>query len=154
MPNDLVQRLLDIEEIKQLKGRYCLCVATEDWETFETLFTDDLEFVTPTDGRVHKPRSAFMAFHRKNIQDAKLWGVIRCYTPIITITGPDTATGTWAMEDLHIWPGGAVPRVGHHGYGHYHEEYVRLPDGWRFRKIKVVFERLEPLEGGFGRRAE
>jgi uncharacterized protein (TIGR02246 family) len=153
MHNEIVQRLVDIEEIKQLKARYCMCVAKEDWQTFETLFAEDLQFIT-TDGTIHEPRSGFMAFHKKNIQQAKLWGVIHCYTPLITLTGANTATGIWAMEDFHVWPGTEGHRVGHHAYGHYHEEYVRLPDGWRFKQIKVVTDRMYPLEGGFGGKAK
>lgn len=153
MQNEMVQRLLDIEEIKQLKGRYCICVAKEDWKTFESLFAEDLQFIT-TDGVVHEPRSGFMAFHKKNIQDPKLWGVVHCYTPIITITGPDTATGIWGMEDVHVWPGSEGPPVGHHGYGYYHEDYVRLHDRWRFKRIRVVTDRMDPLEGGFGHKAK
>lgn len=153
MPNEMLQQLVDIEDIKQLKARYCICVAKEDWKTFETLFAEDLQFIT-TDGVVHEPRSGFMAFHKKNIQEAKLWGVIHCYTPLITLTGADNATGIWAMEDFHVWPGNEGPRIGHHAYGHYHEEYVRLPDGWRFKQIKVVTDRMYPLEGGFGGKAK
>lgn len=143
-----IQSLSDIEDIKRLKGRYCLCVATRDWTTFETLFAEDLEFITPN-GTTHSPLSAFMAFHETHIQKTKLWGVIRCHTPIITITSADTATGIWGLDDTHVWPGDG-PRVGHRGYGTYYEQYVRLPDGWRFQQIKVVFDRMEPLEGGFG----
>lgn len=144
-----VQQLLDIEAIKRLKALYCHCVAIEDWKTFETLFTEDLQFISPN-GMVREPRSGFMAFHRENIQIPKLWGVIRCYTPIITLTGTDTAEGIWGLDDLHIWPGNDEVRVGHRGYGHYYEKYVRMPEGWRFKQIKVEFERMEPLEGGFG----
>lgn len=149
MQDQSIQQLLDIEAIKQLKGLYCQCVAIEDWTTFFTLFTEDLEFVTPTEGVVYKTRSAFYAMHKKNLQDTKCWGVVRCYTPIITITGPDTATGVWAMEDVHIYPGDG-PKVGHHGYGNYYEDYVRTEDGWRFKRIQVKYNRLEPQEGGYG----
>lgn len=149
MENQAIQQLLDIEAIKQLKGQYCLCVAIEDWDTFFTLFIEDLEFVTPTHGTVYRPRSAFYAMHKQSLQDTKCWGVVRCFTPMITITGPDTATGIWGMEDVHIYPGEG-PRVGHHGYGQYHEDYVRTEDGWRFKRIQVKYNRLEALEGGFG----
>jgi hypothetical protein len=148
MAEDRIQQLFDIEEIKQLKARYCLAVAREDWATFESLFAEELEFLTP-DGEVHAPRSEFMKFHKANLQEPKLWGFLRCTSPIIDITGLDTATGVWQMEDVHIWPGEG-PRVGHHGYGHYHEDYVRLAEGWRFRRIEVIYTRMEPLEGGFG----
>ncbi len=61
----------------------------------------------------------------------------------------DSATGIWAMEDVHIYPGDG-PRVGHHGYGHYTEEYVRQPEGWRFKRIQVDYHHFVPLEGGYG----
>lgn len=146
--DEAVQRLLDIDEIKRLKGIYCHCVAIEDWATFETLFAEDLRFISPN-GMVREPRSGFMAFHRESIQKTGLWGVVRCHTPIITITGRDSATGIWGLDDTHVWPGYEGPRVGHLGYGYYDEEYVREPGGWRFKQIKVVVSRTDPLEGGF-----
>ena len=45
MTVDAVQQLLDIEAIKQLKARYCNAVALKDWDTFFSLFAEDLEFV-------------------------------------------------------------------------------------------------------------
>lgn len=153
MSDESVQRLVDIEDIKQLKGLYCYCVAKEDWATFETLFAEDLLFLSPGGGP-HTSRSAFMEFHKANIQGPKLWGVIRCYTPMIKITGANTATGVWGLDDLHIWPGHDGPHVGHRAYGHYYEEYVRLDGGWRFKKIEVIYDRMDPLEGGFGHAAK
>ena len=78
-----------------------------------------------------------------------MWGVVHCYTPIIEITGENSAKGVWGMEDIHVWPGDG-PRIGHHGYGHYHEDYVRTTDGWKFKRIDVIYDRMDPLEGGFG----
>jgi hypothetical protein len=152
MADDKLQRLLDIEDIKQLKGRYCYCVAHETWDEFKSLFTEDLQFTTP-DGTLHDGREVFWAFHIENLQIPKIWGVVHCYTPMITITGPDTATGIWGMSDVHIWPGEGRPHVGHIGYGHYHEDYVRQADGWRFKRIRVDYQRFDPLEGGFGHEA-
>jgi SnoaL-like domain len=149
MADDPIQQLLDIEAIKQLKGNYCRCVAIEDWDTFFTLFTEDLEFVTPNDGKVYSPRSAFYTMHKANLQDPKVWGVVHCYTPMIAITGPDSAHGTWGMEDVHIYPD-TDPQVGHHGYGFYHEDYVRTSEGWKFKRIEVRYDRMDPLSGGFG----
>ena len=149
METPSIQQLLDIEAIKQLKGLYCHCVAIENWDTFFTLFIEDLEFVTPTAGVVYRPLSAFYAMHKKNLQDTKCWGVVRCFTPIIQITGPDTASGIWQMEDVHIHRQEG-PKVGHHGYGQYVEEYVRTADGWKFARIEVKYNRLDPQEGGFG----
>jgi len=148
MPDDPIRLLLDLEEIKQLKARYCRFVAKEDWEGFKNLFTEDLQFITP-DGTLHDGRAVFMAFHEESLEIPKVWGVVHCYGPEITVTGPDTARGVWAMEDVHIWPGGEGPPIGHHGYGYYHEDYARVEDGWRFKRIQVIYDRVDPLEGGF-----
>jgi len=140
--------LCAIEEIRDLKARYCYCVAHEDWAAFKALFTEDLQFTTP-DGVLHDGREAFWAMHIEGLQKPKVWGVVRCFTHRITLSGPNAASGIWQMEDVHVWPTGEGPRVGHHGYGHYHEDYVRAPDGWRFKRIKVTYQRVDPLEGGF-----
>ena len=40
--DETVRRLLDLEELKQLKARYFLYMDTKDWEAWRELFTDDL----------------------------------------------------------------------------------------------------------------
>jgi hypothetical protein len=53
------------------------------------------------------------------------------------------------MEDWHIYPGDG-PHRGQHGWGHYEEHYVRMAEGWKFKRIRVTYHRFDPLEGGFG----
>jgi hypothetical protein len=67
--------------------------------------------------------------------------------PEITITGPDNATGIWAMFDYVEWPGDGPP-TGLQGYGHYTEEYVRTDDGWRIHNLVLSRLRIDPLAGG------
>ena len=50
------------------------------------------------------------------------------HMPEIELTSDTTATGIWAMEDHLWWPeGSALQHL--HGYGHYHETYVKLAGG-------------------------
>ena len=57
-----------------------------------------------------------------------------------------TATGIWAMEDL-LWrslknPNHAdLPFI--HGWGHYHETYVKLDVGWRIQSTRLSRLRTE-----------
>ena len=68
------------------------------------------------------------------------------HMPEIEITGPDTATGTWAMADYVEWPSGAAgERVGIQGYGHYVEEYVRHDGEWRIARSRLDRLRVDPL---------
>src|SRR5450759_257723 len=122
-PTDPLQHLLDIEEIKQLKARYFRLMDTKDWAGFTALFTDDA--VLDAAGTVHHG-----------------------HMPEITITGPDSATGIWAMFDYLTFPGDGPPK-GLQGYGHYHEEYRRVDGSWRIQHVVLTRLRVDPLAGGF-----
>ena len=124
-----VQRLQDIESIKQLKARYCQLVDTKEWDRWATeILTEDYRL--EGEGAVHEGRDDVVAFVSSSLADART--VHHCHTPVITIAGPDTATGVWAMQDhVHMTLDGAP--FAFRGAGHYHEEYVRTADGWRIR---------------------
>jgi len=137
---DALQRLLDIEEIKQLKARYFRLMDTKDWDGWAGLFTADA--VMDADGYVGEGRDEIAASLRQILD-----GVVTTHhghMPEITITAPGTATGVWAMFDYLTFPGDPPP--GFRGYGHYHEEYVREPDGWRIRRVKLTRLRMDPLD--------
>jgi hypothetical protein len=59
--------------------------------------------------------------------------------PIIDVQSDGTAKAIWAMEDVLFWPPNRFPglegRV--HGYGHYHETYAQLPEGWRISSLRL-----------------
>jgi len=58
------------------------------------------------------------------------------HMPEIDVVSPTRATGVWAMEDMLRWPEGA-PIRSLHGYGHYHETYVKLDAGWRIKTLRL-----------------
>lgn len=161
MSDEMVQQLLDIEEIRKLKARYFRYLDMKDWESFRSVFTEDLRFVfaernlnlepdeltteVTSEGVVHDGRDSFVAWVVEAAGD--LTTVHRGYMPEIAITGTDTATGIWGMTDYLQWPG-SDPPVGLRGYGHYREEYVRTADGWRIRRSVLSRLRIDPLEGG------
>jgi uncharacterized protein (TIGR02246 family) len=140
-PTAAWQRLLDIEEIHQLKARYFRLMDTKDWDGFGGVFTDDA--VMDADGYVGEGRDAIVAFLRKILD-----GVVTTHhghMPEITITGPDRASGVWAMFDYLTFPGD--PASGFRGYGHYHEEYVRTTEGWRIHHVKLTRLRIDQFGG-------
>src|SRR5215475_11249403 len=110
---DDVQRLVDIEAIKQFRGRYSRAVDTKDWELFGASLADDARLAT--DGGVHEGRDAIVAAISRALANATT--MHHQHTPEISITGADTATGIWAMNDI-VYMGNFVLR----GFGHYSEE--------------------------------
>lgn len=131
-PEDLVE----IERIKQLKARYFLLMDQKRWDEWADVFCEDVTIDTREEGTplIHG-RQAFRDFLPPILQD-----VTTCHqghTPIITLTGPDTAEGTWAMQDLLWWPPGS-PFEHLEGLGWYEEEYRRDADGeWRIAHLKL-----------------
>jgi hypothetical protein len=138
MSADQVQRLVDIEEIARLKARYCRCVDTKDWAGYGALVTDDFRAVT--DSGVHDGRDAVVSYLSGALGNAVT--VHHVHQPEVTFTTPDHAEVIWAMEDYVEIPLGESSFV-LHGYGHYHEEYVRTADGWRMQRTELQRLRVD-----------
>jgi hypothetical protein len=66
--------------------------------------------------------------------------------PIIEILSDTTATGIWAMEDILRLPKDQPSRFGYthlHGFGHYHEQYVKLANGWRIKTTRLTRQHVD-----------
>jgi ketosteroid isomerase-like protein len=141
-----IQELLDIEEIKRLKARYCFgCDGIPsidvtknrqvDFELVTSLFTDDatLEGVGRCQGR------AAIREYYKGIQRLPL-AIHSVTTPLIEVHG-DAATGKWhgiiplitAEEKVAAWL-----------IGVYQDDFVRTADGWKIRKLGFTPHFLTP----------
>lgn len=128
--------LADIEEIRQLKARYFRHLDTKNWAEWRKVFTDDLDIrvdvTLDKDGtgglspEQPKGGDAFVA-HISAFLQPPFMTVHHGHTNEITITGPDSATGIWAMEDI-VSP---TPDITIWGYGHYHERYRREDGAWK-----------------------
>jgi hypothetical protein len=140
-----LRQLADVEDLKQLKARYCRFVDTERWEDFRALFTDDARFDLGPLG-TFDGADAFVAgiLERRVGWDVRT--VHHCHLPELTLTSADTAHGIWAMCDL-------VDRVStvdgsrrsFQGYGHYEEEYRREAGGWRIGFLRLTRLRLDEV---------
>jgi uncharacterized protein (TIGR02246 family) len=134
-----VQRLLDIEEIKQIKARYFRCLDTKDWEGLARVFTADAAL--EAEGNVREGRDNIVGFIAKVLDGVV--SVHHGHMPEITVTGADSATGVWAMFDYLTLP--TEGAGGFRGYGHYHEEYVRQEEGWRIKRLLLTRLRVDPF---------
>lgn len=145
-----IDRLLAIEEIKQLKARYFRCVDTKDWEGLAAVFAPDATFdrrgaanvrdpwtsewspPLPADSDIRAGRAAIICMIRDAVEH--LHTVHHGHTPEIDVIDEVTARGIWAMEDeLHDRGLRLVLR----GRGHYHETYARLPTGWVIKSSRI-----------------
>jgi SnoaL-like protein len=145
--NGLLRRLLDIEEIKQLKARYFRLMDTKRWEDWSSVFAKDAVMEVPEASVVNNGRAQIVQQVSRILEGVRT--VHHGHMPEIELTGPDSARGTWAMYDYVEFPSSeSGGRVGLQGYGHYHEEYVREDGEWRIARTRLVRLRIDPLGTG------
>ncbi len=162
---DAIETLLAIEAIKQLKARYFYTLDTKQWGEYGALFTIDavidfssqqvlMQQVGTLDALAADEvwrcvgGAALAAWIEPVLRDVA--SVHHGHDPQITLSGPDNATGIWAMYDrletaLEVF----------HGYGHYHETYRQINGRWYFAsltltRLKGVWQRRDRVAGAAG----
>lgn len=145
-----VDRLLAIEEIRQLKARYFRAMDTKAFDELHTVFADDAVFDfrealrdpihgTPAPFEEHPPvsgREAIVAHIRSALEHAV--SVHHGHVPEIELLSEDQARGIWPMEDV-VKNGTFSFR----GWGHYRETYVRTAAGWRIQTSQLTRLRVD-----------
>ncbi len=141
-----VQRLMDIEAIKQLKHAYFRCIDTANFEELATLFHDDVSvhFVGGTyewklQGKAEYLESVQKSFNKEAV------GHHNGHHPEIQILSDTEATGIWYLADnmwvldhLFFTAGTAV----------YWDRYEKVAGRWKIRdtKYRRIYELNQALE--------
>jgi hypothetical protein len=140
-----VEKLLAIEEIKRLKSRYFWGLDHKDWDFWRReVWAADARLIVPEDSRDCVGIEAIIGYVTESTADQV--SVHHGHMPDIEITSDTTAKGLWAMEDRlyrtkeHPLGDGSTYL---HGFGHYHETYVRTAAGWRLETTKLTRLRVE-----------
>jgi ketosteroid isomerase-like protein len=142
-----IQRLEDIDALKQLKSRYALyCDDDYDAARLAPLFTSDAVWDGGVLGRF-EGREAIRTFF-SGAAAVMPFSIHHVTNSILEIDG-DHATGQW-----HLWQP-CVHAVGDTALwmaGRYHDTYVREEDGeWRFAKVVIELRMLSPYEAGWSK---
>ncbi len=131
-----MDRSTDLDQIHQLKARYFRLMDTKDWDGLREVFTSDVRIDTTVDsGTVIDGVDTYLPFLISQIGD--VISAHHGHMPEINFVDDDVATGIWAMEDELWWPEGS-PIKYLHGYGHYHETYVRTTSGWKISSLELT----------------
>ena len=145
---DAVERLEAVEAIKALKARYFRCLDTKDWVGLADVFAPgavmdmgEAEAGAEGDAAVTTGAEPIVGFIRQVV--GRMDTVHHGHMPEIEVTGDSTARAIWAMDDLLTWTGrdGTPRRL--HGFGHYHETYVKLESGWHIASMRLTRLRVE-----------
>jgi hypothetical protein len=108
----------------------------------EECFTPDAVAAYSGGKYSYEGRDAILAFLKKSMGAETFLSSHRCHHPEIELTGPDTATAVWALEDVVIeekW--GITIR----GAAFYRDEYVKRDGRWRIRSTgyKRTYEEIQ-----------
>ena len=124
-----LQQLSDVEDIKQLKHRYFRSIDTGNEADLTSVFTEDVTidyrgggYRAKLQGRQNMVDFIGSAFNSDIV--AQHHG----HCPEISFTGPDSAEGTWYLEDRFIDP---IRQEDTIGTAIYRDRYARTADGWK-----------------------
>lgn len=129
--------------ICETKARYCRCMDTKDWAGYAAVYTEDVVLdTTPAGGYRIEGRDAAVRAVRGSIENAKT--AHHVHNPEMTFAADgQSADVIWAMSDRVIWGEeriAAMGDLGHTGYGHYREHYVKGADGaWRIKRLALSY---------------
>ncbi len=150
---DDIQRLIAIEEIKQLKARYFRSIDTKDFENLRTVFASDATFdssealrdpVLGTPPEFEEPATVsgleeIIAYISEALETGQ--SVHQGHTPEIELISDTTARGIVPFEDILV-----SEALNFRGYGYYHETYECVDGAWRIktsviRRLLVIVEK-------------
>ncbi|MEU4680318.1 nuclear transport factor 2 family protein [Micromonospora sp. NPDC023737] len=142
--DEIVRRLDEleaVESIKKLKARYWRFVDEKNYDEFVKLFSADPKIMMH--GTAWKSPREMASVMRDYIGSSPT--VHHGHMPEIEITGPDTASGIWALEDIVPFQAGENVPVGYRGYGQYRETYKKIDGQWLIDTLQLTRFRMDPM---------
>ena len=136
-----VQRLADIEDIKQLKARYALaCDDDYNPDKLAALFSQDAIW----DGGILGYAEGRAAIHDFFSASSALvpFAVHQITTPLIEIDG-NAATGQWYLWQPMVFQGEALWLS-----AKYNDKYIRQNGKWLYQHLQLDIRMLTPYEDG------
>lgn len=140
-------QLNDIEDITQLKARYCRLIDQKRWEELEEDFLSDarIEIAGAPGGADDTQHFSDAHSFIEGLRDlmGPLASVHQVHAPEIELLDQTHARGTWAVADRLVFPEGGPLRV-LQGWGIYHERYEKAGGEWRIAELRLERLLVEP----------
>jgi hypothetical protein len=142
---DDLERLLAIESIERAKAKYFYGLDHKDWDLWRSeVWTEDARLEILEVDEVHQPLDAIIQAVSGDVGDQI--SVHHGHMPIFDFVSDTECKVLWAMEDrLYRTPEKPLYDGSQylHGFGHYHETYVKTDAGWRLRSTRLTRLRVE-----------
>ena len=141
-PEDLV----DLEAIKQVKYRYMRGVDLRDADLLASTLTEDASAAYSAGKLSFEGRDAIVSFIISSMPKEDFLTAHRVHHPEIELTGPDTATARWALDDTVIIRSANLTL---RGAAYYDDEMVKRDGEWRIHRTgyRRLYEETTSREG-------
>ena len=96
------EELCEIEDIKRLKYAYARCLDLKRWDEIAGLFTEDAVAAYSGGNYSFEGRAAIVDFLQRSMGAETFHSSHKMHHPEIDLTGPTTARGTWALDDVVV----------------------------------------------------
>ena len=126
-PDDLVE----IELIKRLKYKYARCLDQKLWDEIAECFTADAYAAYSGGGYSFEGRDAIVDFLCRSMGAETFHSSHKMHHPEIDLTGPDTAHGVWALDDVVVMTDFELTI---RGCSFYDDDYVKQDGAWRIQR--------------------
>ena len=142
-----IQRLMDLEAIRNVKHAYFRCIDTANWEELQTHLHVNMKTHYMGGGYEFKlsSRDEFVAAMKKAFNSEAI-GRHNGYMPEIQILSESEATGIWYLSDHFWW---LKPEQLHltHGTALYWDRYVKEEGRWQILETNYqrIYQINEPL---------
>lgn len=140
-----------IEELRQLKSKYFRMMDTKNWDAWRTVFAEDM--VLDVDVTVPDENGEVIKSPTQEGGDNVVQAVSALLKDMktvhhghmfeVSLLSDTEAEGVWAMEDIVEGANGKL-----HGFGHYHEKYIKIDGRWFIRYSHLTRLRLD-ITGDF-----
>jgi hypothetical protein len=127
-----VRALEDLEALRLLKYKYWRCLDLKRWDELGECFTADATVDYGGGKYRFEGRDAILRFLRESlgVQTGAV-GVHHGHQPELALTGPDTATGRWALYNyMFNERQNRCLRIG----AFYEDDYVRVDGAWKIKR--------------------
>ena len=141
-PEDLVE----IEAIKAVKYRYVRGVDLRDADLIASTLTEDAAAAYSAGKLSYEGRDAIVSFIIDSMPAGELLSAHRVHHPEIELTGPDTATARWALDDTVILLNYNMTL---RGAAYYEDEMVKRDGEWKIHRTgyRRLYEETTSRDG-------
>lgn len=140
-----LQKLKDIDAIKNLKADYFRCLDSKDWDGLAATLSPNIK-TSYSDGKLVFNSPNEVANYLSKVMPKEEISMHMGHTPEIIINSDTEATGKWYLQDKLIFTDGKYKGAEINGGAFYTDKYEKVDGNWLIKEtgyIRIYEEHLQ-----------